>query len=81
MTTKPKTARKQPAKNPFADGAAPVLGGAWIRNKDGTLVRDGDTEQPVPESESGAPEQRPAIIPPPPAGDDTAGLSTDNQEG
>lgn len=80
---KPLSAEQIAARDPFADGAAPALGGAWVRKADGTLVRDRDTEQHVPEGEeAGAPEQLgPQIVPPPPAGPGAAGVTdTESQE-
>lgn len=75
-------ARASAAKNPFADGAAPGQGGAWIRKADGSLARDGDTEQPIPDDEGASPQEpTPPIVPPPPPGPDTAGATnTDGQE-
>lgn len=65
--TKPK---KPIAHNPFAEGPAPGLGGAWIRQKDGTLMRDDDTEQAIPEEEPASSEQPSGETVPPPLASD-----------
>lgn len=76
---KPLTADQLAAQAPFADGPPPSLGGAWVRNADGTLTRDGDHEQHIPEDEDRALDPAPAFVPPPPATE--AGDSTKSQEG
>jgi hypothetical protein len=60
------TSRKKSAAAP-AVGPAPDRGGAWIRQADGSLIRDPDEEQHVPEDEAAKPLPADAEQPVPPA--------------
>lgn len=60
------TSRKKPAAAP-ADGPAPDRGGAWIRQADGSLIRDPHEDQHVPEDEAARPLPADAEQPVPPA--------------
>lgn len=67
------TRRKKP-ETP-ADGPAPDRGGAWIRQSDGTLIRDPDEDQQIPEGKDPKEPGQPAApdIAPPPAAQDQEG--------
>ena len=76
---KPLTSKQLAAQDPFADGPTPNQGGAWVRNEDGSLTRDGDTQQHIPKGEGphAVLELDAPMIPPPPAGT----TDTESQEG
>ncbi len=56
---------KKPAAT--VDGPVPDRGGAWIRQRDGSLIRDPDEDQHVPEDEDAKPLPADAEQPVPPA--------------
>lgn len=69
---KPLTTKELAAQPVFGDGPAPDRGGAFIRQADGTLVRDSDTDQAQPDDETAgaaiepaASDAAPELAPPP----------------
>lgn len=71
-----------PAPPEIAEGPNPDRGGAWYRRADGSLVRDRDEEQNVPEDEQ-APVPDAATAEEAPAADtrDIADFAGSNEEG